>query len=89
MTCDIIDLRCIYVNDLIGSPILASLILMALFYSLASYNKWGYKTTIWMQIIVLPILFYFIAGTTLAFALATFFVSLAFAILQVRITGNR
>ena len=89
MTCSVADFRCTYVSELIGSEVLAFLILGALYFGLTSYLKIGFRTSIWLSIVIFPILAYYIIGTTFVFALMTLLVSFLLAFLHTRIIGNR
>ena len=87
--CAIEDFRCVYVNELIGSPILTVLILGIAFFAYTSYKRIGLKTTLWLACAYFPVVSYFIAGTSFIFALVTLVVSLLLAFINTRITGNR
>lgn len=89
MTCEIIDFRCVAVNELIGDQIFAVLIAGIFFFAFASYNKVGMKSTLWWAVAYFPIISYFIVGTNFIFAIATFMAALGLALLHTRITGNR
>lgn len=88
-TCNIADLRCIYVNELIGSEVLTVLLLGAIYFAFCSYSKIGLKTSIWMGCVFFPIISYYIVGTNAVFAFVTFIISLLGAFLHTRIIGNR
>jgi len=87
--CDITDFKCVYVSELIGSPILAVLLLGIAFFAFTSYKRIGLKTTLWLACAYFPVVSYFIAGTSFIFALVTLLVSLLLAFLNARIIGNR
>ena len=89
MTCSIADFRCTYVSELIGDPILAVLILGALFFAFMSYRRVGLKTTLWLSCVYFPVISYFIVGTTFVFAIVTLVASLSLALLHTRLVGNR
>lgn len=89
MSCDIADFQCTFVNELIGSQILAVLILGALFFAYCSKTRIGFKTTIWLSVVFFPVVSYFIVGTNAVFAIVTFVVALLTAFIHTRITGNR
>lgn len=89
MVCDVADLRCLYVNELVGDPVLAVLLFGVLFFAFTSYNRVGLKSTLWLAVVVFPIVSYFIIGTTLIIALSTLVVSFLVALIHTRITGNR
>lgn len=89
LSCSIADLRCTYVNELIGSEVLTVLLLGALFFGFCSYSKIGLKTSIWLSCVFFPVTSYYIVGTTGVFAIITVFISLLGAFLHARIVGNR
>lgn len=89
MNCDILDLRCVWVNELIGSQVLAVLIFGAFFFALCSKTRMGLKTSLWLASAVFPIVSYFIIGTSFVFAIVTFIAALSAALLHMRLVGNR
>jgi hypothetical protein len=89
MVCSIIDFRCVIVNELIGDVILVVLIFAIVFFAFASRKKLGLKTTLWTATVVFPIVCYYLIGTNLGFAIATFIVGVALALLHARIVGNK
>ena len=89
MVCEIIDFRCVLTNELIGSPILTVLLLGVAFFALASYRKFGIKTTLWLSVVYFPVVCYYIAGTGAGLAFVTFVVAIVAALIQTRIIGNR
>ncbi len=89
MTCDILDFRCVVVNDLIGSASLALMIAGIFFFAYASYNKIGFKTTLWFSVAYFPVMAYFISGGIFLYAIMTLLVALGIALLHTRLTGNR
>lgn len=89
MVCSIADLRCIYVNELIGDALFTVLILGAVFFMWASYKRLGLKTTLWLSCVFFPIISYYIVGTTFVFSIITLAIALILALLHNRIVGNK
>ena len=46
MACDIIDLKCIFVNELVGNAFLAIIILTVIYLIVASKLRFGFDTTL-------------------------------------------
>lgn len=89
MVCDLLDLRCIFVNELIGSTMLA-LVFGAIFYfMMASKLRLGFQTTIVFAIPLLLMLGLAISGLQVIFVFATIFVGLTLAWIFNRIIRNR
>ena len=89
MGCDILDFRCVWVNEFIGSQILTVLILGALFFTYTSYKKIGLKTTLWLACVFFPIVSLIIVGTSYIFAIVTLLVALLIALIYNIFIGNR
>ncbi len=75
--CDIIDFKCIFINEIAGSFILAFLIFIILYFIAASRLKLGFDTTIFFLFPMIVIASVTVGGFTALFA----FVSLAGVIL--------
>lgn len=50
MPCDILDIRCIFMNELIGSTVLTMIFVAMLYFIIASKLKFGLDTTIGLAI---------------------------------------
>lgn len=79
MPCELLDLRCIFVSELIGSVVLATIIIAILYFIVAAKLRWGFDTTIAFSIPFLLILGLAITGFSIIFATATVLVSLLLA----------
>jgi len=87
--CDLLDFRCIFVNELAGDAVLAGVLAIVFYFIIASRMRWGFDTTITF---LFPILFIFglaISGFSVIFAFATIIVGFMLASILNRIIGNR
>lgn len=89
MICDITDIMCVWQNELIGSKLIFTLLLIAAFFVFASKQKLGYKTTLWLIPVVLPIIAFWILGTYAVLAILTLYVGILMALFWNKIWGNR
>lgn len=55
MACNLLDLKCIFVNELIGSITLTVILLIIGYFIIASKNKFGFETSMWVLCFVLLI----------------------------------
>lgn len=88
-SCELLDFRCIFVNEIAGSVLLASILALIFYFIIASKMRWGFDTTITF---LFPILFIFglaITGFSIIYAFSTVVVALMVAWLFNRIIGNR
>ncbi len=74
--CDVLDLRCIFLNELIGSVLLAVLMSALVYFIVASKLRWGFDTTIVMIFPLLLIVGLMFAGFSAVFAFATVIVGI-------------
>ena len=87
--CELLDFRCIFVNEIVGDVVLAGILAIVLYFIFASRMKMGFDTTITF---LFPILFIFglaISGFSVIFAFATIIVGFMLALIFNRIIGNR
>lgn len=85
MQCDLLDFRCIFVSELIGSAFLAVMILAILYFIIASKLKLGFDTTIVMSLPLLLLVGLAITGFTAIMAFATILIGIMLAFLINRI----
>ena len=72
-SCDILDFRCIFVNELIGNVVLAAVIGIIFYFIIASKLRLGFDTTIAFLIPISLIFGLMIAGfSTIYYVLAIF-----------------
>ena len=50
MVCDLLDWRCIIVNEIVGSTLLTLILFALVYFIFAAKNKWGYDTTVFMAL---------------------------------------
>ena len=77
--CDLLDFRCIFVNEIVGDVVLAGVLALVLYFIAASRLRLGFDTTI---VFLFPILFIFglaISGFSTIFAFATILVGFMLA----------
>lgn len=46
MVCDILDFKCIFVNELVGNIVLAVILSIILYFVIASRSRFGFDTTV-------------------------------------------
>ena len=88
-SCELLDFRCIFVNEIAGSVLLASILALVFYFIVASRMRLGFDTTI---AFLFPILFIFglaISGFSTIYAFATVVVALMVAWIFNKIIGNR
>lgn len=88
MACDILDLRCMFVSEIVGSVTLA-IVLGAIFYFIsASKMRLGFDTTIAFSLPLLLLLGIAFTGFNLIYAFATIIIGLMLAWMFNKIIGN-
>ena len=87
--CDILDLRCIFVNELIGSITLAIIVGAILFFVVASKTKMGFNTTSMVGFPIILIISLGIGAFSTILAVFTIVVGILYALVINRIVGNR
>ncbi len=89
MVCDVIDLRCIFVNELFGSVVLTMLFATLFFFIVASKIKLGFETSFVFGIPLLLIFSLAITGFSVIYAFATLLSGFMLAWIINKIIGNR
>lgn len=69
--CDILDVRCIFVNEIVGDVTLSIVLFAILYFIMASKLKLGFDTTISLALPLILMGGLMIAGFTAIFAFAT------------------
>ena len=87
--CELLDWKCIFVNELIGSAALAVLFAAILFFVFSSKIKIGFRTTIVIAIPLILILGMAIGGFEALYAFITLLVALMIAAVFQKIVGNQ
>ena len=88
-SCDILDFRCIFVSELVGSVFLATIIAMILYFIIASKLNWGFNTTIGFMIPIVLIMGLTFSGFSAIMAFLTIVVGLMLAWVFNKLIGNR
>lgn len=89
MPCDILDFRCIFVNELIGSVVLSVVVAFIFYFIIAGKLNLGFDTTIAFAFPVLLIFGLAFTGFSIIFSFITVIVGLMIALLFNKIIGNR
>ena len=85
MVCDLLDLRCIFVSEIVGSAFLAAMLLAIMYFIVASKMRLGFDTTIVMSLPLLLIVGLAVTGFSAIMAFATILIGLMLAFLINRI----
>ena len=88
-SCDILDIQCLFVSELIGSVALTIVIAAIFYFIVASKMKFGFDTTIAFSIPILLIFALAFGGFSIVFAFATIIAAIIIAWLFDRIIGNK
>ena len=75
-SCEIIDFKCIFINEIAGSVTLAIVLAMILYFVATSRLKLGFDTTIYFLFPVLVIVGLLGGGFSIIFAFVALFVAL-------------
>lgn len=89
MACNILDIRCVLVNELIGSAILAMLFIVLIYFFIASKLKIGSETMFVLAIPVMAFSGLVIYGFQVIYAFITLIVGVLLAMTFLRIMGNK
>lgn len=87
--CDLIDFRCIFVNEIVGSAFLTVLFVALMYFIIAGKLKWGFDTTIAFMFPLLLIGGLMITGFSAIFAFSTVIIGLMLAWVFNEILRNR
>ena len=89
MSCNILDVKCVVVNELIGDAFLTLLIAGILFFIFMAKQRAGVKTTIWASTIFFPITSVLIMGSAgVSIAIVTIVAGIFLGLLHSRIIRN-
>lgn len=89
MPCDIIDFRCVFMNEIVGNPTLSVILFAILFFIVAAKMKFGFDTTMFMLIPIVVMGSLMFTGFTTVFVVSIVIVVLLVARIFVRMIGNR
>lgn len=88
-SCDILDFRCIFVNEIVGNVVLAVVLAAIVYFVVASRLRFGFDTTIFLAFPILLLLGLAIGGFSTLFAFLTMVTAIMIAWLYDRISGNK
>lgn len=88
-SCELLDLRCIFVSELIGDVFLAVLVVTLFYFIIASKLRWGFDNTIAFAVPLLLIAGLAFAGFSAIFAFATVIVGMLLAWILNVLINNR
>ncbi len=88
MACDVIDFRCIFVNEIAGSVLIAGLLVVIFYFIAASKMRLGFDTTIAFALPLILLSGLVITGFSLIFAIVTMIVAALVALIFNRLIGR-
>ncbi len=88
-TCELLDLRCIFVNELVGSAFLSIIVATIFFFIFSSKIKVGFRTSIVVGIPILLIFGLTLTGFSTLYAFITVLVGFMLAAILQKLIGNR
>jgi len=89
MVCELLDIKCIFVNELIGSVILSGIIAVIFYFIIAGKLRLGFDTTIAFAFPLLLIVGLSISGFPIIFAFSAVIIGWMLASILNKIIGNR
>ena len=87
--CDLLDLRCIFVNELVGSAFLSMIIAIIFFFIFSSKVKIGFRTSIVVAVPILLILGLTLTGFSTLYAFITVLIGFMLAAVFQKLIGNK
>ena len=88
MGCEILDFRCIFVNELVGSVTLAVLFGVIFYFVFASKIRLGFDTTIAFAVPLILLIGIAVSGISTVMAFTTLFVALLLAFIFTKMIGQ-
>ncbi len=89
MVCDLLDIKCLYVNEIVGSTLLAVVFAVIIYFIVASKLRFGYDSTIALSVPFALIVGLAIAEFSAIYAFATLAVAILIAWMVNNIIGNK
>ena len=89
MICNLLDFRCIFVNELVGNVLLAVVLCAIFYFIIASRMRFGFDTTIALAVPLLLLLGLAFTSFSTIYAVITVIVALGLAFLFDIIIGNK
>lgn len=88
MACDVIDLKCILVNEIIGSVVLSIIFLAVIYFIISSKLRFGFETTIVLGIVILILGSLAIGNLAAVLAFLTLLIAVLLGIKFSNLLGN-
>ena len=88
-SCEILDFRCIFVSEIVGSVFLATILAMVLYFIIASKLNWGFTTTVGFLFPIILILGLTFSGFTAIMAFSTVVIGFMLAWIFNKLIGNK
>ncbi len=88
MVCDVIDFRCIFVNEIAGSVLLAGILIVMFYFMAASKMRLGFDTTIAFALPLILMTGLVITGFNVVFAFSTVLVAALLALVFNKFIGR-
>ncbi len=79
MGCDILDLRCIFVSEIVGNILLTVILAIMFYFVIAAKLRWGFDTTIVIAFPILLIIGLAITGFSAIMAFSTVIIGIMLA----------
>ena len=89
VSCEILDFRCIFVSELVGSAFLATILAMVLYFIIASKLNWGFTTTIGFMVPIVLIFGLTLTGFSAIMAFLTVVIGFMLAWIFNKLIGNK
>lgn len=87
--CDLLDLRCLFVNEIVGSVMLTMVLGAIVYFIIASKMRWGFETTVAVAFPLLLIIALAVGSITPILAFGTLVAGFMLTWLMTKIIGNR
>ena len=87
--CDLLNWRCIFVNELVGNAFLSIIIAAIFFFIFSSKIKMGFRTAIVVAVPVLLIFGLTLTGFSVIYAFITVILGLMLGAIFQKVIGNR
>ena len=89
VSCEILDFRCILVNEIVGNVVLAVVLAAILYFIVTNRLKFGFDTTLAFAVPIILLAGLAIGGFSVIFAFITLITAIMVAWLFDRIIGNK
>lgn len=88
MICELLDWRCIIVNEIVGSTTLALIMFAILFFIFAAKNRYGFDTTVFLALPIILIFSLAVSGFSAIYAFTTVIAGILLAFVFNRVTKS-